>query len=227
MCEVDKIVAPSKFMQNFFADHGIPRNKIVCSYNGCDLEVFRGFKKNEERNEKAVFGYVGGIAKHKGIDVLVEAFNKVQNKSTELRIYGNCRDSSYLKEVRKKIHNPSVKIIGAFKDTREPFSEIDVLVVPSIWYETGGPLVIGEAHATKTPVVASKVGCIPEFVDDWRNGLLFDMGNSDDLSEKIKLLATNPTLITRFQMSTSPPRSIQDQAGELEELYHDLTIGRR
>lgn len=224
--KVDKIIVPSEFVRNIIMKKGVSGNKLIRSYNGYNLDIFKSFrKKRKKKNNKIIFGFVGTIAKHKGIEVLVEAFNMVKHKNAELRIYGQFQHSSYLKELEKKIQNPFVKIIGPFKDPKEPFSVIDVLIVPSIWYETGGPLVIEEAQATKTPVIASNIGCIPEFVQDGKNGLLFNPGYSNDLFEKILMFIQNPNLIPKFQINITPPRSISDQAEELEIIYKDL-IGR-
>jgi glycosyltransferase involved in cell wall biosynthesis len=224
--KVDTIIVPSEFVRSIFMKKGISGNKLIRSYNGYNLDIFRSFKKKrKKKNSKIVFGFVGTIAKHKGIDVLIEAFNMIKHENAELRIYGQFFHSSYLKEIEKKIQNPFVKIIGPFKDPKVPFSEIDVLIVPSIWYETGGPLVIEEAQATKTPVIASNIGCISEFVQNNKNGLLFNPGCSSDLYEKILMFIQNPNLIPKFQINITPPRSITDQAKELEIIYQDL-IGR-
>ena len=72
--------------------------------------------------------------------------------------------------------------MGEFKHSRiaEIFSEIDVLVVPSVWYENS-PLVIQEAFLAGTPVIASDIGGIPELVKDKENGLLFKANDDNDL----------------------------------------------
>jgi glycosyltransferase involved in cell wall biosynthesis len=218
LLKIDRIVAPSVFLRNMFIRHGISGTKIVYSSNGCDLSAFRGFKKT--KHENLVFGFVGTVEKIKGVDVLVEAFKKIHSRNVELRVYGRYdRRSKFFKGLQTKIRNNNIKFMGRFNDLKDPYSEIDVLIVPSIWYETGGPLVVKEAFATKTPLIASNIGSIPEFVIDGENGLLFKAGDSEDLLEKIKMIIADSTLINKFQKNITPPKSIEDQSRELEELY--------
>lgn len=98
------------------------------------------------------------------------------------------------------------------------FKEIDVLVAPSIWQENS-PLVIQEAFLSKTPVIASRIGGIPELIKDKENGLLFEPGNPDDLYDKMNILINDPHLIKRLKDGIIPPKSIQENALEIEELY--------
>ena len=76
-------------------------------------------------------------------------------------------------------------------DVQNIFREIDVLVVPSIWYENA-PLVIQEAFLSRTPVIASRIGGIPELVKDGVNGLLFDAGDPRDLKAKLEYVMNYP-----------------------------------
>jgi len=221
LLKVDKIITPSKFLKNFFIGHGIPKEKIIFSENGYNLNIFGNFEKKKKK--KITFGFVGTIQKHKGVDVLIEAFNKIDDQNVELRIYGDYdMNSSYFKELKSKIKNPNIKFMGRFEDIKEPYSEIDILVVPSIWYETGGPLVVKEAFATKTPIIGSALGCIPEFVKHNTTGLLFKAGDSKDLYEKIKMVLEDPKIIERFKSNIKLPKSIKEQAVEIERIYKEV-----
>ena len=62
------------------------------------------------------------------------------------------------------------------------------LIIPSICYETFGLSII-EAYAFGKPVVASRIGGIPESIDEEETGLLFESGNASELAEKIQILA--------------------------------------
>jgi len=219
LLKVDKLIAPSKFLRSVFVEYGIPENKIVYSDYGYDLGVFKGFKKRKEKN-KIVFGFAGGIYRHKGVDILVEAFNKVNNKSVKLQIYGTYNpNSSYFKALMGKIKNRNTKFMGRFEDVKELYSEIDLLVFPSIWYENC-PLVLKEAMITCTPVIASSIGAIPEFVKDGENGLLFETGNPDDLATKMRMIIEDPNVMEEFRIGIV--NSVGVQAKEIEEIYEEV-----
>lgn len=221
--EVDLLIAPSNFLMNKFIEYGVFKEKIVFSSYGMDTKLFDNFKR--KRSKRIRFGYTGQIVFHKGVHVLIEAFNKVQKSNVELKIYGayNPDHSLYHRDLRKKCTNSNVKFMGRFKseNVSKPYSEIDVLVVPSVWYENC-PLVIQEAFITRTPVIASKIGALPEFVRDRKTGFLFNVGDSDDLYQKINLITEDPNLIEEFKKNINPVKTIKYQAKELEKIYKRL-----
>jgi len=221
---VDKLMAPSMFLKNVFIENGIPGDRIIYSSNGYDLSAFEGFKR--KKHDKLVFGFAGSVAKHKGVHVLVEAFNKVENENVELRIYGTYDPkSNYFKELQSMIRNDNIKFMGRYTDVREPYSEMDVLVVPSICYESYS-LVVREAFICKIPVIASDIGALPEAVQNGETGLLFQAVNARDLYEKMELIIHHPDLIEKLKTNIGPVKSIEQQAEEMEGIYLDLLMSK-
>jgi len=138
----------------------------------------------------------------------------------ELNIYGKLPNSAnYLKN---RCSNSAIHFKGGYNynEIANVLSEIDVLVVPSIWYENS-PLVIHEAFLTKIPVITSNLGGMAELVSHEKNGLLFEPGNSDELIEKMNIFIENPELIGTYSQETHV-RSIQEDVEEIEELYHKI-----
>jgi len=227
LLKVDRIIAPSKFLRNVFIKYGVPEDKIIHSENGYNLSAFKGFKKKKKDTDKIVFGFAGNVLPIKGVHILIDAFLNVPEDKAELKIYGGYNPKSkYVRKILTKAkRKKNIKFMGRYEDVRKPYSEIDVLIVPSLVYETGGPLVIREALATKTPVIASRIGSIPELIVDSVNGLLFEPNDSKDLYEKIMMIIEHPELIEKFKANIKPPRSIEDQAKELEGLYKLLLGG--
>jgi len=226
LSKVDKLIAPSRFLREVFIKYGVPRDKIIHSENGYNLDAFKGFKKKKEDSDKIIFGFVGGISKHKGTHILLDAFMDVPEKKAELKIYGTyTRKSEYVRGVLTKMEKKrNIKFMGRFEDTKIPYSEIDILLFPSICYENC-PLTLAEARATKTPVIVSKLGAIPEFVEDGKTGLLFEPNNPKDLYEKMMLIIEHPELIEKFKANIKLPKSMEDQAKEIEEIYKSLVGG--
>ncbi|MCK4795422.1 MAG: glycosyltransferase family 4 protein [Desulfobacteraceae bacterium] len=221
--EVDVVITPSDFLQRRFVEYGLPEEKVTVSNHGMDTEQFNGFIK--KKSERIRFGFVAPWIEHyKGAHVLVEAFNKIKDEHAELRVYGNYDPRSpYYRALRVNSNNPNVRFMGRFEDVKEPYSEMDVLVVPSICYESYS-LVVQEAFITRTPVIASDIGALPEFVQHNKTGLLFKAGSSDDLYEKIKVVLENQSLISKFKANIKSVKTIQEQARELEGIYENLRL---
>lgn len=224
--EVDLFISPSQFLRRKFIEFGIPKDKIIILPYGFNLNNFKNFKKTS--SDKLRFGFIGNLLLAKGVHILIESFNKIKNDSVELRIYGRVMSykgmlCNYLRYIKKITKNKNIKFMGDFdyKRIAEIFGQIDVLVVPSIWYENS-PLVIQEAFATKTPVIASNVGGIPELIKDGINGFLFEPNNSEDLYRKINLIIENPNLLGEIRQNIKPPKSIEENAKEIEEIYNKL-----
>lgn len=218
---VDAIITPSDFMRRRFIEYGLPDEKIRVSGHGMDTASFDGFVKT--KSDRLRFGFVAPfLGNYKGVHVLIQAFNRVKDDRVELRIYGMYNPRSrYYKDLKRAATNPNIHFMNGFVDVRVPYSQMDVLIVPSLCYESYS-LVTQEAFITKTPVIASNIGALPEFVEHNKNGLLFRPGDSDDLYEKIRALIENPGLIGEFQANIKPVKTIGEQAIELESIYEKL-----
>jgi glycosyltransferase involved in cell wall biosynthesis len=218
----EKVITPSKYVRNKLINAGFDGKNISVSNCGVDMAAFKGFKKNA--SGKVRIGYCGGFAKHKGIDVLINAFCGFKNDpNVVLKIYGGSeldRKSEY-EGILKECKN--IEVVGGYSDVAAPYKDMDVLIVPSVWEETQG-LVIQEAFITMTPVIASSIGAFPEFVRDGISGFLFEPGNVQDLSLKIKTIVDNKEIIKKLSQNLPgrPTRTIEEQGAEFLELYNSL-----
>ena len=109
------------------------------------------------------------------------------------------------------------------------FASLDALVFPSVWEETSG---IGarEALAAGVPVIASRIGGIPETVRHGTNGLLFEPGDPADLARQIRRLIEEPDLLDHLRAGCRVPRTLDDDVAATRDRYLDLvrrsTTGR-
>ena len=216
--EVDIFIAPSRFLRNMYIIYGIPENKIIYMDYGFNKDLINGVKKIPSK--KVRFGFLGRIIPVKGISLLIDAFNELDHSKAELNIYGRLPSSSmYLKN---RCVNSAIHFKGGYNynDISKVLSNIDVLVVPSIWHENS-PLVIHEAFLAKIPVITSNLGGMAELVAHKKNGLLFELGNVEDLKEKMNLFIENPELIEKYSQETYV-RSIQEDVEEIEKIYFKL-----
>src|SRR5262249_3133206 len=113
-----------------------------------------------------------------------------------------------------------VEISGAFshEELAERLAGVDVAVVPSLWWDCA-PLVVAECKAGGVPVLAARMGGIPDFVTDGVDGLLFQGRDTGDLAAALARLATEEGLLERLQAGIEPPRTFGEYVDELERYY--------
>ena len=144
-------------------------------------------------------GFHGTIAEHKGLHVLVDAFRRLpESAGATLRICGGIGDfPDYTAAVLEAIdRDPRINLAGRIPQEQmaRELEQIDVLVVPSIWYENA-PLVVYSAFAAGVPVVATDLGGMSEVVVDGQNGLLFAPADAAGLAAQLLRLAAEPGLL--------------------------------
>jgi len=141
-----------------------------------------------------------------------------------LSIYGNLQSMpAYGDQLRTMAANmANVRFPGTYThdQSADVFANIDVLVVPSLWYDF--PLVIYEAFATGTPVIATNLGGMAEAISHEASGLLFKPGDVEDLARQLRRILEEPDLLERLQAGIPPVKTIDEGVIEFEAIYRDL-----
>jgi glycosyltransferase involved in cell wall biosynthesis len=142
-------------------------------------------------------GFIGRLTEIKGVEVLFEAVKALPE--CRLLMAGEGDQRQNLEELAIEM-NLDVRFVGRVgsKARSRLLSACDVIVVPSVVLSDGRtegvPVVCLEAMAAGRPVIASRVGGIPEVIVEGKNGMLFSPGDCDDLSEKLEYLFSNPEI---------------------------------
>lgn len=225
--KIDEILVPTQLMKNLFEKNGIsPKAMRFLPYG---IRIPQSYPKQLE-GQKIRIGFIGTISEHKGLHVLLQAIRLLPDDNIELKIYGDTKLSEhYTNELLRIIDNDSrVKFYGTFDNSRigEIFSGLDVLVVPSLWYENT-PLVIYSAQAANCPVIASNLGGMSEVIKDRENGLLFEVGNVRELAKAISSLTANKGFLLKLAENARKPKSIEQYAQELLDIYEAVLKQRR
>jgi len=230
MCaKVDLFVAPSWFLRQKFIEFGIPEDRILYSPYGFDTSYYDAPRR--PRDGRVRFGYLGTWIPPKGVHVLIEAFNGIADERATLHIYGHPLPyqgyEDYTERLKSMIRSPRIFLEGYYENRRvgEILSGLDVLVVPSIWFENS-PLTIQEAFLAGVPVVTSDLGGMAELVQHETNGLLFRAGDAGDLRATLLRLLASPELRQRLRVTPRPLKSLHDSAAEHEQLFASLRVGR-
>ncbi len=232
--QVDAILAPTRLTYDLLIENGFDPDRVRLSPYGMRANEFgpvreRRLEAAANRDRPLRVGFIGTIAEHKGLHVLIDAFHGIPDRSeVTLRICGSLDDfPDYSASILAQIDgHPRINLVGRFANERmaEELEQIDVLVVPSIWYENA-PLVVYSALAAGVPLVATDLGGLSEIVVHERNGLLFPRGDSAALANRLTRLAEEPELLGRLAAGTTEGRSVTDSVDEFLELYERL--GRR
>jgi glycosyltransferase involved in cell wall biosynthesis len=197
---VDTFISPSEFLRKKLIEYGFKEEKVVLLNHFIDLNA-----NNQEKSEEDYYLYVGRISEEKGIKTLIDAAVKVHESNVKgptcirnkLKIVGKGplfkKMLSYTSIIDKNRmveflgHKHHTEVIKLIKKSR-------FIVVPSEWYENF-PFAVLEAFTCGKPVIGSKIGGIPELVRDTERGMVFEVGDSDDLSSAIRYLLNNPDII--------------------------------
>jgi glycosyltransferase involved in cell wall biosynthesis len=220
----DLIICPTPFVKEKFVEFGIPARKMRVSPDGVRINQIRRRNKRRVR-EGIIFAYLGNVSYHKGLDTLIDAFGRLDQKRAELRIYGGHGggELTLTDKYRTASKDLNVKFFGQYSNAELPeiLSQIDVFVLPSICHESYS-LVIREAFAAGIPVLVSNIRAQMDAVQNGKNGLHFRAGDSIDLSRKMNLLLKKPGLLNRLTQNTPKVRTIEDQSREITSIYLKL-----
>lgn len=163
------------------------------------IEISQNDVKKKDQKIKTI-GFVGRFDKSKGIFTLLESFRELKTKYTYLKLSLIGEGEQYDDIIDYINHN---KITDGFSIKESApylnaiYSEIDLLVIPSISLEGFG-LVILEAMLLKIPVIASDLAPIKEIIYNYETGLLFKSGDQNDLSEKLEMIINDPRLTNKI-----------------------------
>jgi glycosyltransferase involved in cell wall biosynthesis len=217
---VELVIAPTAFVRNFFIEKGIPERKIHFIEHGID--TLNLADDSREEKDRLHFAYIGGLSWQKGVHILIEAFNSIDPFKAKLFIYGDERAfPGYSQMLRQLAFNPSIVFRGEFNHDRlwEILSDVDVLIVPSLWYETSC-LVVQEAFAARVPVIASFHGALAEKVKDGIDGLLVPPGDPIALRHALETFIEDEMMLRRLKANIKPIRSMKGHADEIEAIYN-------
>lgn len=177
---VDGVVGISKFILTKHTENGYFRDdcfkKVI--YN-----PIRTIKI--ERNHKTCrIGYIGSLIPSKGIEQLIDSFENINDPKMSLIIAGEGKDSSFVERLKSKSKGYNITFMGRMKPA-EFFTQVDLLVVPSLWNEPFGRVVV-ESVNYSVPVIATRKGGIAEILDGRTEGRLYDPSDSNNLTNLLR-----------------------------------------
>lgn len=199
---VDRFIAVSEDSRERHSRAGFPRERIDVVHNGIDLSHYSPGTPAQRTSARQQLGvdedalviaYVGRVDAVKGVETLVDAVNALhaENPRYHLLVVGRpaWHDSpqagaAYVEGLRHRARPGSATFLGVQLDTVPVYRAADVVVVPSQWPEPFGRAVV-EAMACGRPVIASRIGGIPEILTEDLEPLLVEPGSVADLAARL------------------------------------------
>ena len=227
---IDLFVAPSRYIATAYERAGFAPNRIAIVPNGIDLASFHPTPVIPSESGRFRILYAGHFGAHKGVGTLLEALAQLPSlvspeaPQVELQLAGEGpQEVAYRSQIAALALGGRVNILGKVPPGDMPalYAECDLVVLPSIWAENQ-PVCLMEAMAAGLPVVASRIGGIPELIEHGRNGLMFTAGSEQDLAEQLAYCVNEP--YWRREAGLAGRRRVEDldhdkQARRLLALY--------
>jgi glycosyltransferase involved in cell wall biosynthesis len=223
--QLNRIVSPTSLMTERLVKYGVLPERILQSAFGIDVTATNTLRSPPRQPLR--IGFIGTLAQHKGCHVLIEAFKNLPVGLAIVKIYGSATDfPDYASGLKQLADNRGdIEFCGTFPNANiaEVLADIDVLVVPSLWYENT-PLVVYSAQAAQCPVVASNFGGLSDVIKHESNGLLFKAGDSMALSNCLSRLIDEPHLIEQLSIRARQPKSTVTYVNELLTIWQSQQI---
>jgi glycosyltransferase involved in cell wall biosynthesis len=216
-----KIVCVSNMAKNDLINW-IPSlsNKVLTIYNGIPLE------DKKEDNIKYDLILVGSMRSNvKGIDILLKSIKSIEGHINKVAIVGDGILKDELINLRNNLGlEDKVDFLGNRNDINNLLEQSKIFILPSRW--EGLPVSILEAMSKAKPIIATKVGGIPEILEDGKTGLLVEPENEIDLAKAIKELLNNYDYAKKLGETgynvVKNKFSIEKYSDNLYKLYNDL-----
>lgn len=212
-CKVDCIISPSEFNKN-----QLLKGKLKCN----DITVIHNFVNETEKTDYTLGDcafYFGRLSREKGILNLVEAINNIPGARLMIAGDGPEKENiqTYIKE--HKLEN-RITLLGYLNqdEIRENIRKCRFVAVPSIWYENC-PYSILETMEIGKPIIGSKIGGIPELIQDGINGFTYEHNDVSELTNKLKKLFNNDETVKQFSKNS---KKIFIQNYSAEAYYNKL-----
>jgi glycosyltransferase involved in cell wall biosynthesis len=189
---ITRFITLTEFARRRFIEAGLPQDLFVVKPNFVDHDP-------QERSGPGEYAiYVGRFIENKGLGTLLKAWAHLPRQYS-LHIVGDGPERGALEAQARAHGHPGIRFRGRLSHTEaiEAVKGARFSIVPSTWYE-GLPMCILEAFACGTPVLCSRIGGLPEIVEDHVTGLHFTPGDERDLASKVEWAYSHPEEVVRM-----------------------------
>lgn len=190
----DKIICIDRSTYNFLLGYSEEiSSKLYLIPNCIDYSFKDEFIEYSSKNN--IISFVGWVKREKGVEELINAFLNLNLTDWDLKLIGPI-DQNFFTELNEKYFlskRKNIKFIGNLDNNKVllELKKSKIFVLPS--YTEGFPNVVLEAMATKNSIIATKVGALPEMLEN-QSGILVNVADQKDLERALKLLLQDNSL---------------------------------
>ena len=224
------IIAVSEFVARGTKGGSVPVEVI---YNAVDLSRLCGSNIRDRlaiAEDHVVVSFLEQIKRIKGVEMFVELARWIPDPRVQFLIAGGIRmdqEGAYsLEELQHLIRaDARISYLGYVDNINDVYATTDLVVMPSQWEEPFG-LVLIEAGANRKPVVATRVGGVPEVVVDGESGFLVERSDIDTMVDRVKLLINDASLRARMGQKARDiveEKFAKQPVSQIEAVYERLT----
>ena len=215
----------SRQLGDICVELGAEKNKVFTPAFGVDTGMFCPGVRSKTQGDPVRIVFAGSLIPKKGVQDLLRALSSSEFNNTVLEVLGEGFFSDDLKRMAVE-YNISARVnwhgLTTPRQVAETMKSSDILCLPS--HTEGSPNVVKEAMSCGLPVVATRVGGVPDLVSDGETGLLFEIGNIDQLIEKLGIVVHDVPL--RQSMGKKGRKKIldsgmdwKDTADQFDEIF--------
>lgn len=200
----DSLVCVSNFVATKAKAAGAANPTVIYNRDAEHSSRAGGLQRNP-KNEPAGLVYLGSVAEHKGLMVLVDAFDLLKDEIPELslEIIGGSRyDSAFRERLVQKIsslgHASRIRLLGYLRDPSGNLCRASVHIAPSVWEEPMGMVVL-EAKREATPSIVFDSGGLPEMIEHKVDGYICREKTPEALADAIRWMLAQPDRLRRLR----------------------------
>lgn len=227
LTRAERVVAVSGWLYDALLESGVPAAKLRLSRQGIHVDTQADIPAPRRGDTPFRLGYVGRFDPVKGVDILIRAFLRIpRDQAIELHLFGVAKaeeGAAYLASLQD-LASRDARIVfrGSLpsRDRHHELSQMHMLAVPSVWFETG-PLVVLEAFAAGIPVLGSDLGGIPERVTHAESGWLVPPGDVRKWHSAIEQLLAR-WKAGKWTWRIPAARRSREVAVEMNDLYAEI-----
>ncbi len=209
----DAFICPSRFMADKMVQGNFDKQKLNTLCNFIDIAKTR----KDDYDKENYYCYIGRLSPEKGIGTLIEAAKRLPYP---LKIIGG---GSLEETLRAAAAGSDIELLGYkhWPEIKEIVGKARFCVVPSEWYENN-PLSVIESQCLGTPVLGSRIGGIPELIDEGKTGMLFESGNAKELKARIGQMFATPFEYRQIALDAQKRYSAERYYAKLLKIYTSL-----